>query len=32
MKSMLKSFEVENFRGFQNRLKFEFKAGKYDFN
>ena len=32
MKSMLKSFEVENFRGFQNRLKFDFKAGKYDFN
>lgn len=32
MKSMLKSFEVENFRGFQNLLKFDFKAGKYDFN
>lgn len=29
---MLKRFEVENFRGFQNRLAFDFKAGRYDFN
>ena len=29
---MLKSFEVENFRGFQSRLKFDLKAGRYDFN
>lgn len=29
---MLKSFEVENFRGFQSRLKLDMKAGRYDFN
>lgn len=29
---MLKLFAVENFRGFQNRLEFDFKAGRYDFN
>lgn len=29
---MLKYFEVENFKGFQTRLKLDFKAGRYDFN
>lgn len=29
---MLKFFAVENFRGFQDRLEFDFKAGRYDFN
>ena len=29
---MLKHFEVENFRGFQYKLEFNLKAGRYDFN
>lgn len=29
---MLKRFEVENVRGFQERLTFDLKAGRYDFN
>ena len=29
---MLRSFEVENFRGFHNRLRLDLKAGRYDFN
>jgi AAA15 family ATPase/GTPase len=29
---MLKLFEVENFRGFEKKLVFDLKAGRYDFN
>lgn len=29
---MLKQFEVENFRGFEKKLVFDFKASRYDFN